>query len=171
MTPQHRSTAPHGRTTPPHGRTLTPQALVIRMLPPFGGWLALASLALPGGSPLRGAAVTAFLAVGPGAALVRICGPALRARGAERPVDSRDAAFAHHSDLLERLMLAVLLSVGVAVLLATVLIAAHAFSGDRVLLTLALLTTLAAFCPALRAVPAPGTAPGAAPPTRKGSTL
>ncbi|CAL9556575.1 hypothetical protein [Streptomyces sp. enrichment culture] len=158
---------------------MTPQDLVIRMLPPFGGWLALASLALPGGSPLRGAAVAAFLAVGPGAALVRICGPALGARSAEGPVEGRDkgrdegsaAAFAHHSDLLERLMLAVLLSVSVAILLATVLIAAHALNGDRVLLTLTLLTTLAAFCPALRARPAPGTAPGAAPPTRKGSTL
>ncbi|MBU6536129.1 hypothetical protein [Streptomyces mayonensis] len=162
---------------------MTPQDLMIRMLPPFGGWLALASLALPGGSPLRGAAVAAFLAVGPGAALVRICGPALGARSAEGPVEDTsedtsegtdeagDAAFAHHSDLLERLMLAVLLSVSVAILLATVLIAAHALSGDRVLLTLTLLTTLAAFCPALRARPAPGTAPGAAPPTWKGSTL
>ena len=166
---------------------MTPQDLVIRMLPPFGGWLALASLALPGGSPLRGAAVAAFLAVGPGAALVRICGPALGARSAEGPVEGPvegrsedssegrneggDAAFAHHSDLLERLMLAVLLSVSVAILLATVLIAAHALSGERVLLTLTLLTTLAAFCPALRAWPVPGTAPGAAPPTRKGSTL
>ncbi|MFC8568792.1 hypothetical protein ACFUIW_23860 [Streptomyces sp. NPDC057245] len=158
---------------------MTPQDLMIRMLPPFGGWLALASLALPGGSPLRGAAVAAFLAVGPGAALVRICGPALGARSAEGPVEDTsegtdeagDAAFAHHSDLLERLMLAVLLSVSVAILLATVLIAAHALSGDRVLLTLTLLTTLAAFCPALRARPVPGTAPGAAPPTRKGSTL
>ncbi|MFE0180667.1 hypothetical protein [Streptomyces olivaceus] len=165
---------------------MTPQDLVIRMLPPFGGWLALASLALPDGSPLRGAAVAAFLAVGPGAALVRVCGPALRARGAEGPAERGDADFAHHSDLLERLMLAVLLSVSAAILLSTVLIAAHALSGDRVLLTLTLLTTLAAFCPALRARPAPGTTPrpapgttpsaasgaasGAAPPTRKGST-
>ncbi|WP_399139895.1 hypothetical protein Q3A86_20925 [Streptomyces sp. NBUA17] len=160
---------------------MTPQDLVIRMLPPFGGWLALASLALPDGSPLRGAAVAGFLAVGPGAALVRVCGPALRARGAEGPAERRDADFAHHSDLLERLMLAVLLSVSAAILLSTVLIAAHALSGDRVLLTLTLLTTLAAFCPALRARPAPGTTPpadsgaasgasGAAPPTRKGST-
>ncbi|MFE1045053.1 hypothetical protein ACFW5S_04060 [Streptomyces olivaceus] len=156
---------------------MTPQDLVIRMLPPFGGWLALASLALPDGSPLRGAAVAAFLAVGPGAALVRVCGPALRAHGAEGPAERRDADFAHHSDLLERIMLAVLLSVSAAILLSTVLIAAHALSGDRVLLTLTLLTTLAAFCPAPSAGSAPGTTPaaasgaasGAAPPTRKGS--
>ncbi|MEJ1196882.1 MULTISPECIES: hypothetical protein [unclassified Streptomyces] len=163
MTPQN--------AVPPQD-AMTPQDLVIRMLPPFAGWLALAALALPGGSPLRGAAVAAFLAVGPGAALVGICGPALRARRAEAPVERRDPNFERHSDLLERLMLAVLLSVSAAMLVATVLIAAHAFSGDRVLLTLTLLTTLAAFCPRLRASPpTPSTAPGTAPRTGKGSTL
>ncbi|PZT68842.1 hypothetical protein DN402_14900 [Streptomyces sp. SW4] len=136
---------------------MTPQDLVIRMLPPFGGWLALAALALPGGSPLRGAAVAVFLAAGPGAALVRICGPALGSRPAEGPVERRDAGFDRHSDLLERLMLAVFLSVCAAMLAATVLIAAHAFSGERVLLALTLLTTLAAFCPRLRASPMPRT--------------
>lgn len=148
---------------------MTPQDFVIRMLPPFGGWLALAALALPGGSPLRGAAVVAFLTVGPGAALVGLCSPALRARRAEGPVERRDAGFERHSDLLEQLMLAVLLSVSVAMLVATVLIAVHAFSGDRVALTLTLLTTLAAFSPRLRASPAPRT-PGTAPRTRKGPT-
>ncbi|MFI8192967.1 hypothetical protein ACIF8T_30055 [Streptomyces sp. NPDC085946] len=140
---------------------MTPQDLVVRMLPPFGGWLALAALALPGGSPLRGAAVAVFLAAGPGAAAVRVCEPALRARPAER----RDPDFERHSDLLERLMLAVLLSVGAVMTVATVLIATHAFSGQRVLLTLTLLTTLAAFCPQLRA-PAPRRTP---PSPRKGS--
>ncbi|MFJ8188280.1 hypothetical protein ACIQ8D_00545 [Streptomyces sp. NPDC096094] len=169
MTSQDATTSQDARTPQD---AVTPQDLVIRMLPPFAGWLALAALALPGGSPLRGAAVAAFLAVGPGAALVGICGPALRARRAEVPVERRDADFERHSDLLERLMLAVLLSVSAAVLVATVLIAAHAFSGDRVLLTLTLLTTLAAFCPRLRASPpTPSTAPGAAPRTRKGSAL
>jgi hypothetical protein len=146
---------------------MTPQDLVIRMLPAFGGWLALAALALPGGSPPRGAAVALFLAAGPGAALVRICGPALRSRPAEGPVDRRDADFDRHSDLLERVMLAVLLSVCAVMLVATVLIATHAFSGERVLLVLTLLTTLAAFCPRLRASPAPK--PGTPPRTRKGS--
>ncbi|WP_228897976.1 DUF1616 domain-containing protein [Streptomyces sp. DH1] len=150
---------------------MTPQDLVIRMLPPFGGWLALAALALPGGSPLRGAAVAAFLAVGPGAALVGVCGPALRSRRARGPVEHRDDHFARDSDRLERVMLAVLLSLCAAMLVATVLIAARAFSGDRVLLTLTLLTTLAAFCPRLRASPMPSTAPGTAPRTRKGSAL
>jgi hypothetical protein len=175
MTPQDAFT-PQDPMTPQDAITsqnaMTPQDLVIRMLPPFAGWLALAALALPGGSPLRGAAVAAYMAVGPGAALVGICGPALRARRAEGPVERRDAGFERHSDLLERLMLAVLLSVGAAMLVATVLIAAHAFSGDRVLLTLTLLTTLAAFCPRLRASPTtPSAAPGTAPRTRKGSTL
>ncbi|GGL73922.1 hypothetical protein GCM10010129_16990 [Streptomyces fumigatiscleroticus] len=142
---------------------MTPQELVVRMLPAFGGWLALAALTLPGGSPLRGAAVVVFLAAGPGAALVRICGPALRARRAEGPVERRDPHFERHSDLLEGLMLALLLSVGVAMIVATVLIAAHAFSGQRVLLTLTVLTTLAAFCPSLRASPTPRTPKGAAP--------
>ncbi|MFJ9662028.1 hypothetical protein ACIRPR_29165 [Streptomyces griseoflavus] len=146
---------------------MTPQDLVVRMLPPFSGWLALAALALPGGSPLRGAAVAVFLAAGPGAALTGLCGPALRARPARGPVESRDPGFARRSDLLERLMLAVLLSVGAVVIVATVLIATHTFSAQRVLLALTLLTTLAACCPRLRASPpAPRTST-----TRKGSAL
>ncbi|MFD7134739.1 hypothetical protein [Streptomyces sp. NPDC059894] len=132
---------------------MTPQELVVRMLPPFGGWLALSALALPGGSPLRGAAVIAFLAAGPGAALLRICGPALVTAPAAGPVELRDPAFEHHSDLLERLMLTVFVSVAVVLLAATVFIASHAFSAQRVLLTLTLLTTVAAFCPRLRASP------------------
>ncbi|MEU2384056.1 hypothetical protein ABZ606_05245 [Streptomyces sp. NPDC012461] len=143
---------------------MTPQDLVVRMLPPFGGWLALASLALPGGSPLRGAAVVAFLAAGPGAALAGACGPALRARPAQGPVDRRDPRFAHHSDLLERLMLVVFGSLGAVMIVATVLIATHTFSAQRVLLALTVLTTLAAFCPR------PGGSPPA-PRTRKGSAL
>ncbi|CAL9455189.1 hypothetical protein SUDANB6_02520 [Streptomyces sp. enrichment culture] len=149
--------------------SMTPQDLVIRMLPPFGGWLALAALALPGGSPLRGAAVAVFLAAGPGAAFVGICGPALRARPAAKPVEHRDPAFERRSDLLERLMLAVLVSVSTAMLVSTVLISARAFSGQRVLLILTLLTTLAAFCPRPRAAPA--SMPGTTQKTRKGSAL
>ncbi|GGV77599.1 hypothetical protein GCM10010294_45480 [Streptomyces griseoloalbus] len=143
---------------------MTPQDLVTRMLPPFGGWLALAALALPGGSPLRGAAVAVFLAAGPGAALVGLCGPALRARAARGPVETRRPDFARRSDQLERLMLTFLLSVGAVMVVATVLIATHTFSAQRVLLALTLLTTLAAFCPRLRASPP-------MPRTRKGSAL
>ncbi|MFC4503721.1 MULTISPECIES: hypothetical protein [Streptomyces] len=132
---------------------MTPQELMVRMLPPFGGWLALTALALPEGSALRIAAMTVFVAAGPGAALVRICGPALGARPAEGPVERRDPAFERHSDLLERLMLIVFLSVAIILLVATVFIATHAFSAQRVLLTLTLLTTVAAFCPRLRASP------------------
>ncbi|MGC3002638.1 hypothetical protein ACPF8X_30760 [Streptomyces sp. G35A] len=143
---------------------MTPQDLVVRILPPFGGWLALASLALPGGSPLRGAAVAVFLAAGPGAALAGLCGPALRVRPARGPVEGRDPGFARRSDQLERLMLVVFLSVGAVMLVATVLIATHTFSGQRVLLALTLLTTLAAFCPRLRASPPmPRTRKGSAP--------
>ncbi|GAA2566503.1 MULTISPECIES: hypothetical protein [Streptomyces] len=144
---------------------MTPQELVVRMLPPFGGWLALAALALPGGSPLRGAAVAVFLAAGPGAALVGLCGPALRVRSARGPVERRDPDFARRSDLLERLMLIVLLSTGAVMIVATVLIATHAFSGQRVLLALTLVTTIAAFCPRLRGAspPTPRTQKGSAP--------
>ncbi|WP_406468816.1 hypothetical protein OH738_16650 [Streptomyces hirsutus] len=142
---------------------MTPQDLVIRMLPPFAGWLALAALALPGGSPLRGAAVVVFLAAGPGAALVGLCGPALRARSARGPVERRDPGFVRHSDLLERMMLAVFVSIAAVMIVATVLIATHTFSAQRVLLALTLLTTLAAFCPRLRASPPSR--------TRKGSAL
>ncbi|NJP49188.1 hypothetical protein HCJ93_03630 [Streptomyces sp. SBST2-5] len=146
---------------------MTPQELVVRMLPPFGGWLALAALALPGGSPLRGAAVAVFLAAGPGAALVGLCAPALRVRPAQGPVDGRDPGFARRSDLLERLMLIVFVSVGAVMIVATVLFATHAFTAQRVLLALTVLTTLAAFSPRLRASPP---TPGK-PRTGKGSAL
>ncbi|MFE9772318.1 hypothetical protein ACFYOV_11700 [Streptomyces sp. NPDC005931] len=141
---------------------MAPQELVVRMLPPFGGWLALAALTLPGGSPLRGAAVALFLAAGPGAAVVGLCGPALRVRPAHTPVERRDPGFARRSDLLERLMLTLFVSVAAVMIVATVLIATHAFSAQRVLLTLTLLTTLAAFSPRLRASP-PRTGKGSAP--------
>ncbi|NBM18306.1 hypothetical protein GUY61_22410 [Streptomyces sp. GC420] len=132
------------------------------MLPPFGGWLALAALTLPGASPLRAAAVGAFLLTGPGGALVGICRPALRARSAQAPAERWDPHFERHSDLLEQLMLLVLLSVAAAMLAATVLLAVHAFSGQRVLLLLTLLTTLAAFCPRLRSSPPPQPQKGSA---------
>ncbi|MFI6038723.1 hypothetical protein ACIBBD_32255 [Streptomyces sp. NPDC051315] len=132
---------------------MTPQELVVRMLPPFGGWLALSALALPDGSPLRGTAMIAFLAAGPGAALLRICGPALATAPAAGPVELRDPAFERHSDLLERLMLTVFVSLALVLLAATVFIATQAFSAQRVLLTLTLLTTVAAFCPRLRVSP------------------
>ncbi|MEG8280054.1 hypothetical protein [Streptomyces sp. AHA2] len=138
---------------------MTPQELVVRMLPPSGGWLALAALALPGGSPLRGAAVVLFLAAGPGAALIRVCAPALAARPAEGPAERREADFARRSDLLERLMLALFVSIAAVMVVATVLIATHTFSAQRVLLTLTLLTTLAALCPPLRASPRARTTP------------
>jgi hypothetical protein len=51
------------------------------------------------------------------------------------------------------------LSIGAVMLVATVLIATHTFSAQRLLLTLTLLTTVAAFCPSLRASPPPSTTP------------
>ncbi|MFD4574938.1 hypothetical protein ACFWNK_20775 [Streptomyces sp. NPDC058417] len=143
---------------------MTPRDLADRALPALGGWLALTALALPDGSPLRGVAMVVFLVAGPGAAVLRICAPALTVLPAAGPSDRPghpDPAFEHHSDLLERLMLTVLVSVALVMLVATVFIASHAFSAERVLLTLTLLATAAAFCPRLRASP-PRTAGGTA---------
>jgi hypothetical protein len=129
---------------------MTAQELLTRMLPPFAGWLAVGSLALPDGSPARVTAVVVFLAAGPGAALLRIWWPALAVGPAEGPAGTWDARFGRRSALLERLMLVPLVSVAVVTVTATALFAAHAFTGRRVLLLLTLLTMLAAYCPRTR---------------------
>ncbi|WP_166029252.1 hypothetical protein [Streptomyces chilikensis] len=129
---------------------MTAPELVTRMLPPLAGWLAVGALTLPDGSPARVAAVVVFLTAGPGAALVRIWWPASAAGPAEGPTDTWDTRFGRRSDLLERLMLVPLVSVAVVTVTATALLAAHAFSGRRVLLLLTLLTMLAAYCPRTR---------------------
>jgi hypothetical protein len=129
---------------------MRPQTLAIRLLPPFVGWCAIGATALPAGSPLRAAPVAVFLLAGPGAAVLRVCGPALTRHRAIGPVESFDHRFERDSDRLEQLVLATLLSVSAAVVGATALMAVHAFSGQRVLVLLTLLTMLAACCPQLR---------------------
>ncbi|MEU0084980.1 hypothetical protein [Streptomyces sp. NPDC006274] len=129
----------------------------LRLLPPLVGWCAVAATALPAASPLRTLLVVAFVLAGPGAAVVRVCAPALRRFGAAghedgRGIgrdDGREEGFARDSDRLEQLVLALFLSVSATVICATALLAAGAFSGLRVLVLLAAVTTLAACCPRL----------------------
>jgi hypothetical protein len=147
---------------------MRPQSLAIRLLPPFAGWCAVGATTLPAESPLRVAPVAVFLLAGPGAAVLRICGPALRRHRAVGPAESWDRGFERDSDRLEQLVLTAFLSVSAALICATALLAAHAFSGLRVLVLLTVLTMLAACCPQL-----PGrtrTARTSSPP-QKGSPL
>lgn len=127
------------------GHTMRPASLALRLLPPLVGWCAVAATALPAASPLRTLPVVAFLLAGPGAAVVRVCAPALRRYGA----GSREDGFTRDSDRLEQLVLALFLSVSAAVLCATALLAAGSFSGLRLLVLLAAATTVAACCPRL----------------------
>lgn len=147
---------------------MRPQSLAIRLLPPFIGWCAIGATALPAASALRAAPVAVFLLAGPGAAVLRLCGPALARHQAVGPVESWDRGFEKNSDRLEQLVLTAFLSVSATVICATALMAAHAFSGLRVLVLLTLLTMLAACCPQL-----PGRTPTAraSSPPRKGSPL
>lgn len=124
---------------------MRPAPLVLRLLPPLLGWCAVAATTLPTASPLRTLPVVAFLLAGPGAAVVRVCAPALRRYGAA----AREDGFTRDSDRLEQLVLALCLSVGAAVFCATALLAAGSFSGLRLLVLLATATTLAACCPRL----------------------
>ncbi|MFI2211742.1 DUF1616 domain-containing protein [Streptomyces sp. NPDC020141] len=145
---------------------MTPRhrALALRALPAAGGWLAMAATALPDASAIRVAPVALFLLLGPGAALLRLCGPALSRHRAIGPAESWDEGFERDSDRIERLVLAVGLSLSAAVVCSTALIAAEAFSGLRVLAVLAVLTTAAVCAPR----PAPGgkrrSSPAAPPP-------
>ncbi|NUL03451.1 hypothetical protein HRW07_09435 [Streptomyces lunaelactis] len=147
---------------------MRPQSLAIRLLPPFAGWFAIGATLLPAASPLRAAPVAVFLLAGPGAAVLRICAPAIRRHQAVGPAESWDSGFARDSDRLEQLVLMVFLSVSATLIGATVLMAAHAFSGQRVLVLLTLLTMLAACCPRLRS--RTRTARASSPP-QKGSPL
>jgi hypothetical protein len=128
---------------------MRPQTLAIRLLPPFAGWVAIGATVLPAGSPLRAAPVAAFLLAGPGAAVLRVCAPALARHRAVGPAESFDRGFARESDRVEQLVLTTFLSMSATIICATALMAAHAFSGQRVLVLLTLLTMLGACAPAL----------------------
>ncbi|MEU0372653.1 hypothetical protein ABZ070_20760 [Streptomyces sp. NPDC006283] len=142
---------------------MRPRSLALRLLPPLVGWCAVAATALPAASPLRTLPVVAFLLAGPGAAVVRVCAPALHRFGAPAHDD-----FGRDSDRLEQLVLTLFLSVSAAIVGAAALLAAGAFSGLRLLVLLAAATTLAACCPQLT-----GRAPAArasSPPAKDATT-
>ncbi|GGW67040.1 hypothetical protein [Streptomyces xantholiticus] len=143
---------------------MRPRSLAFRLLPPLVGWCAVAAAALQAASPLRALLVVAFLLAGPGAAVVRVCAPALRRYRASE----HDDGFARDSDLLEQLVLTLFLSLSAAVVCATALLATGAFSGLRVLMLLAAATTLAACCPRLtgRAAAARAEAEPSSPPEK-----
>lgn len=122
-------------------RQPTPQTL-IRAAVALSGWAALAATALPGGSPLRWIPVFLFVCVGPGFALLY-----------PQPGMLRPAA------RLEALALAAPVGLSLAVLTATSLFLAEAFSATAFLVSLAAFTTVAAVFPGL---PLPAATRGAA---------
>jgi hypothetical protein len=123
------------------------RSLAARLLPPLAGCCALAATLLPNGSPLRAAPIAGFLLAGPGAAVVRVCAPALRRQRPAGPAESWDPGFERDSARLELLVLALFLSVSISVICATALLAAGVFSGQRVLAVLTALCALAACSP------------------------
>ncbi|MEO3976391.1 hypothetical protein [Streptomyces sp. CAU 1734] len=129
----------------------TYRAHIIRTLPPVAGLIAMAATALPAASVFRFVPVALFLLAGPGAAILRVCTPALNRRRAVGPAESWDSGFERDSDRIEQVVIVVLLSMSSAVICATGLIAAEQFSGLRVLALLTVLTMLAACCPQLPA--------------------
>lgn len=100
----------------------------------LSGWAALAATALPAGSPLRVAAVIAFLLTCPGAAAVRLARPVLARHG-------------HPLSTLEAGSLTVALSLSIATLVAEGFFVSRGFTTPRALGTLALVTSLIALVP------------------------
>lgn len=98
----------------------------------LSGWVALAATTLPGGSPLRWIPVLVFVCLGPGFALL------YPQSGTLRPAAR-----------LETPALAAPLGVSLAVLTATSLFLAEAFSATAFLVALAAFTTVAAALPGL----------------------
>ncbi|MER6100121.1 hypothetical protein ABT154_30560 [Streptomyces sp. NPDC001728] len=105
------------------------------------GWVALAATALPGGSPLRWIPVLAFVALGPGLALLF-----------PQPTGLRPGA------RLEALALAAPVSLSVATLVATTLFLSRSFSLIVFMGVLALFASVAAVLPG---VPLPAATRGA----------
>ncbi|MFD6276845.1 hypothetical protein ACFWFI_14905 [Streptomyces sp. NPDC060209] len=105
---------------------------LVRVVLALSGWAALASTALPGGSPLRWAPVLLFVCFGPGLSLL------YPQAGLLRPGARLEAA-----------ALAAPLGLSLAVVTATVLFLVEGFSGTAFLVSLAALTTLASALPGL----------------------
>lgn len=135
----------HQPPTPPAERAHTRRTgsrTWTRVAVALSGWVAFAVTALPGGSPLRWVPVLAFVCLGPGFALMYpqpgMLRPAVR---------------------LEVLALAAPVGLSPAVLTATSLFLAEAFSATAFLVSLAAFTTIAAAFPGL---PLPAATRGAA---------
>jgi hypothetical protein len=124
------------------------------------GWLTLLCVTVVAdAAPLRIAVVSAYLLLGPGAALLRPLRPALRP--ADRAADAGGGPALDRPDErggegAQNLLLLVLLSLSALVIAATALMLAGAFSGTGTLVVLAALTSAAALCPALPARSATG---------------
>jgi uncharacterized membrane protein len=99
-----------------------------------GGWIALAALALPAASVPRIVIGVAFVACGPGAAVVGLARALLRRRG--RRLDGWEAA-----------MLVVVVSVSLCALVAEAFYLTHSFTTPRCTIVLAVLTSIAALWP------------------------
>ena len=139
-------------------------SLLTRTGPAALGWIALLFVDnLAAAAPLRIIAVSAFLLLCPGLALLRPLRPALRgSQPLEGPAeeaggDGRGAVAA------QNLLLVVMLSLSALVAASTALMLAGAFSGSGTLVVLAALTSVATLCPALRAGRRPGTPSGTPP--------
>ncbi|WP_419996212.1 hypothetical protein [Streptomyces boninensis] len=121
------------------------------------GWLSFAAVALlPDRHPVLIVLVATYLLLGPGMAILGICGPALRARPAAAPAGAtpRDHTV---SDWCEWLLLAVGLSLAVDGLVCTGLLLGNQFAALQIIGVLASLTSSAALFPPLPVRP-PGEA-------------
>lgn len=107
----------------------SPRPTPLRLLLASSGWIALAAVALPSGTPLRAAVTATFVLVCPGGAAIVPAGPAAR------------------SGRLAACVAALALSVAIAALVAQALFLTHRFTTDRALLVLACLTTVLALFP------------------------
>ncbi|WP_051939839.1 hypothetical protein [Phaeacidiphilus oryzae] len=114
-----------------------------RLLLAATGWLTvLAATELPANSAPRLAVVGLYLFLGPGAALQLPLRPALM--GGRRIVERRETR-------LESWMLAAMLSISALVLVAVGLMMAGGFSALTTLVVLAIITTVGALLPSVRA--------------------
>lgn len=115
------------------------------------GWLTLLCTDLvAAAAPLRILVVSAYLLLGPGAALLRPLRPALRGSAQPTARPAPDAPAEGDAETAQNLLLVVLLSLSALVIAATALMLAGAFSGTGTLVLLAAVTSVAALCPALR---------------------
>lgn len=113
------------------------RSTALTVLTAASGWIALAALLLPAASAPRILIASAFVACGPGAALMRPASSVLRRHG-------------HAPDTLEASVLVVALSLSVCALVAEAFLLTHSFTVVRCTVALAVFTTVAALWPLVR---------------------